>query len=237
MPIHAEAAAANNALWCEVVCRAHGRPGELSGSLWLNRAAVPPGYPNVVTLDRSPDPALEAIRALRDAPLPAGWGVKDSFGVLPLHEAGFRTLFEAEWICRPPELGLPDRAHPDLDWRRIESGEALLDWETAWGESRGGPRIFPPALVDRADIAIFGAFDGSLEPGNIVAGVIANRTGDVVGLSNLFGRGTEGGAIRAVSRAFPGLPLVGYESGDALAVSRALGFRSVGPLRVWVRTS
>jgi hypothetical protein len=32
---------------------------------------------------------------------------------------------------------------------------------------------------------------------------------------------------------FPGLPIVGYESGAELALTQALGFEAVHPLRVW----
>ena len=236
--IDAADAALNNARWCDAVCRTHGRPGELSASLWVNRAAAPPRYPNLVTLDRSGEPALQAVRALGAAGLAGGWGVKDSFSTLPLHAAGFRVLFEAEWMVRPPDLRPPDRARSDIRWERIGSAAGLLDWETAWGESRGQPRVFLPGLVDCADIAILGAFDGS----SIVAGVIANRTDEVVGVSNLFAPGPDAeslraDAVRAASDAFPGLSLVGYENGGALAASRALGFHSLGPLRVWVQQS
>gem|GEM_PF-6650955 len=38
----------------------------------------------------------------------------------------------------------------------------------------------------------------------------------------------------AVQAAYPGLPVVGYERGADLAAMRALGFRSLGSLRVWI---
>ena len=76
----------------------------------------------------------------------------------------------------------------------------------------------------------------------IIAGAIANRTDNVVGLSNVFA--PEGAAARfwpgrvsAAIDAFARLPLVGYESGSELAIALALGFEAVGPLRVWVRTA
>ena len=85
-------AARNNAAWCDAVCSAHGHPGELSDSHWLNRAPAPPFYPNLVTLDRAPGPALAAVQELEAAPPSASWAVKDSFAVLPLERAGFRLL-------------------------------------------------------------------------------------------------------------------------------------------------
>ena len=70
------------------------------------------------------------------------------------------------------------------------------------------------------------------------AGAVVNRTETVVGVSNLFATdGDLDGAWRdrlaAIGRSFPGLSVVGYESGDALAVARRVGFRAIGPLRIW----
>jgi len=66
-----------------------------------------------------------------------------------------------------------------------------------------------------------------------VAGVIANRSGSVVGISNAFG--LQDDWETAVSARFPGLPMVGYEHGPGLAAAKAAGFVGVGPLRVWLR--
>ena len=56
-------AAANNARWCDSVCRAQGTPGEFRRHLWLNRSAVPRFYPNVITLEASDPAQLEASLA------------------------------------------------------------------------------------------------------------------------------------------------------------------------------
>jgi hypothetical protein len=230
--------ARNNAAWCDAVCSAHGSAGELSASHWLCRKPTPPYYPNLVTLDPAPGPAMEAVRELEQALPTVPWAVKDSFGVLALERAGFALLFEAEWIVRPAALG-PVRAGSDRDrWVRVETEAALADWEAAWGESAGGARIFLPPLLRRDEIAILARRgDG----GAFAAGVIANRSAGVVGLSNFFARENEGAlrgeCIDAAMRAFPGLSVVGYESGRALEESRALGFRSLGALRVWLRSN
>jgi hypothetical protein len=73
----------------------------------------------------------------------------------------------------------------------------------------------------------------------VVAGFIANRSEAVVGVSNLF---TTTGKLEAawsaciatLDAAFPQLPIVGYESGEALAAAHECGFESVGRLRVWI---
>ena len=230
-------AARANAAWCDAVCGAHGSPGIFSASHWLSRAPAPPYYPNLVTLDPAPGPALEAVGELDRAPPAASWAVKDSFGVLPLEGTGFRLLFGAEWILRPAGIARSPRRSRSERWLRVESEPALAAWEAAWGESLGQPRVFLPALLRRSEIAILGALGTG---GTITAGVVANRTEGVVGVSNLFAKGEAGGGpradcIEAVLDAFPGLPLVGYESGQDLVESRALGFRSLGALRVWVK--
>lgn len=225
-------AAANNAAWCDAVCRAHGLPGEFSRSHWLSRVPAPPHYPNLVTLDPSPEPALEAVRELERAHPSAPWAVKDSFAVLPLDRAGFRLLFEAEWIARPaPAVPGPRPS----GWIRVRSEAELADWEAAWGESAGQPRVFPPALLRRHEIAILAA----RKEGGIAAGGIANRTGALVGITNFFAREQSAArrpeCIDAALAALPGAEVVGYEAGESLAEARGLGFRSLGPLRVWLR--
>ena len=99
------------------------------------------------------------------------------------------------------------------------------------------PRIFLPALLEDANVAFFAAFDQQ----RIVAGAIANRTRDVVGISNIFLPENDAIHFRAaclgsIMDAFPGLPLVGYESDNDLAEMQSLGFESVGPLRIWLRS-
>ncbi|MDS0132262.1 hypothetical protein H5970_11085 [Amycolatopsis sp. CM201R] len=66
--------------------------------------------------------------------------------------------------------------------------------------------------------------------------VVAHRGEEVVGLSNFAGPASAWpGAVAAVAAAFPGLPVVGYEHGDALRIALDHGASALGPLRVWVR--
>lgn len=230
------AAAAENAAWCDAVCSAHGSPGRLAGSHWLTTGAAPPFYPNLVTLVPAPGPALQAIRALVASPPSDSWSVKDSFAALALGDAGFRLLFEAQWIARPAGVRHSDATPSPGVWRRVETEHELAAWELAWGESRGRPRIFLPALLRRDDVAILAATRDDA----IVAGIVAHRVASLVGISNLFAHGDRAtglwsAALGAASDAFPGLPLVGYETGRALDEARARGFSALGPLRVWLR--
>ena len=100
------------------------------------------------------------------------------------------------------------------------------------------PRLFQPVLVADRDIRFFSAS----ERGRTVGLAVANRSDDgpgaVVGISNIVLTGDEPeaqrrGAVAAIRATFPGLPMVGYERGDDLAAMIALGFRSLGPFRVW----
>lgn len=83
--------------------------------------------------------------------------------------------------------------------------------------------------------AVEGELDASVR--ELAAGsssAIANRTGSVVGISNVFGDDAWTGLAEAVWEEFPGLTLVGYEHGEALGAALAAGFRELGPLRVWL---
>lgn len=132
---------------------------------------------------------------------------------------------------------------PGARWATITQEAELAAWEKAWrGEAAEemGPKpnpIFLPALLAHAKIALIAAFEGP----QIVAGAIASHTGQVVGLSNIFGPASaslqfRAGCIAAAITRFPGLPLVGYEAGLDLAEMQALGFEAIGPVRIWVRS-
>jgi hypothetical protein len=100
----------------------------------------------------------------------------------------------------------------------------------------GQARIFLPSLLAEKNVAFIAAYRDQ----QLVAGAIANRTGEVVGLSNVFLPAQDeasfrAGCVAAVMATFPPLPLVGYEAGDKLAAFQSLGFEPVGPLRVWLR--
>jgi hypothetical protein len=115
----------------------------------------------------------------------------------------------------------------------------IIRWEAAWAAS-GSPAaspVFLPTLLTDTSLAFFGA----QRDGQIVAGCIANRSrAGVVGFSNFFapdsGRDRyRGEAVALVANFAKGNPLVGYDRGAELQGLQASGFRSVGPLRVWVR--
>ncbi len=244
-------AAYNNAVWCDLVCRAHGFAGEFTPGIWINRHPTPEFYPNAVTTsDRVNSVAqLQIVSSLVAAKISDVLAVKDSFSNLDLASLGFEVLFEAQWIYRPASTQLP-RSHIDgLRWTKIVTAPDLIKWENAWrGESaeqsNSSPsRIFMPALLNDPAIAILAGYRDE----KIVAGVIANRSRDpatnhnddgVVGMSNQFAPAGDDRAfgiecLAAVIATFPNLPIVGYESGPALTSALSIGFEALAPLRIW----
>jgi hypothetical protein len=205
----------NNAEWCDLVCRAHGIATRFEPDAWIAESRTPMFYPDAVTLVPTPEDLLDRIDATE------GCSVKDSFATLDLSPEGFEVLFEAEWIHRPPTTNVNSP-----EWIVITTEEQLRQW----GKAHGGGDVFRPELLQDPDVAFLARGEDE-----IVAGVIANRSGSVVGLSNAFGLDDWEPAVRAVCARFPGLPIVGYEHGIDLAAARAAGFVSVGPLRVWLR--
>lgn len=83
--------AANNAAWCDVVCRSHGVSTRLEDDAWTSQTRTPPFYPDAVSLVR--DASVEKLLARIDSS--AGCSIKDSFASLDLSEHGFRVLFES----------------------------------------------------------------------------------------------------------------------------------------------
>jgi len=234
-------AAHNNALWCHTVCRAHGIPGEFQNHLWLNRHRVPRFYPNIVTLSGVEGLAEQqaAIQALIAEGKLDSFAVKDSFCTLDLAPLGFHLLFEATWLWRAPTPLESIAEMNGIQWANVQQPAELAHWETAWNglaaDSATLPEhIFPASLLDDEDLVFIAAY----RERQIVAGAIANRTGEVVGLSNVFAPPREvgdfwAGCVTAAGRAFPGLPLVGYERGEELIMACERGFEDLGPLRVW----
>jgi hypothetical protein len=202
------------------VCFAHGSAGRFLAHTWVNAEPVPRFYPNVVTLTTGKADIVEqrqTVRILQKSNLPGRWAVKDSFNTLDIARLGFEVLFEASWIRK---------AEP-----KAETMVSGLSWERA----RPGGDSFPASLFSDENFAMFSGRRG----GAIVAGGTLYRADGVVGISNVVADADEEPAVwRDLSvlaaATFPGLALVGYESGDELRAARKAGFEIGDPLRVWV---
>jgi hypothetical protein len=144
--------------------------------------------------------------------------VKDSFGTLDIARLGFEVLQEASWI------------------RKQQPKPAPLVSGLAWERAGPGGEAFPTALYGDENFAMFsGRRDGA-----IVAGGTLYRADKVVGLSNVVADADDEPAVwrdlcSLAAATFPGLPLVGYESGDELTAAHKAGFEIGDPLRIWVK--
>ncbi len=140
----------------------------------------------------------------------------------------FRKLFTASWIY------IPKAADSSSDLAYVTTEEELLKWETAWDTNQvSKTRIFQTALLNSKDIHIIAKYQNT----QIVAGFIAYISSDAVGLSNVFNHtGQENIFHQARSFAtqkFPGMPIVGYESGQNLNIARKADITILGRLSVW----
>ncbi len=229
----------NNAIWCDTICRTHNVPGEFLDDIWINRHQTPIYYPNLITLspttelDLQNDSIADLLTIKRDHTV----SLKDSFAQLNLAPLGFHQLFQAQWILKPALTTPPHHTTTDLRWKQITSEKDLADWEGAWSGATPLPnRLFLPALLTDPDIYIIAAYKDH----HIVAGAIANKTTEVVGLSNAFSPpGTAEqyweGFLGMIASHYPSLPVVGYEQGETLTTALHVGFTPLGPLRVWIK--
>jgi hypothetical protein len=217
--------------------------------MWINHRPSPAFYPNGITLEPvGTSRQLARLRGLLDSALPRPWSAKDSCARLDLAALGFEVLFAATWVGLAADQPLADPTPKDLVWVPVTSEAELIEWEAVWRASdpeagdSGGTPFFPVGLIADPDVRFLCGRVGA----RTLATAIANRsdggTGPVVGVSNLAASRDAPatwrlGAVVAVRDAFPGLPVVGYESGDELAATLGLGFHALGPLRVWIVNS
>ena len=107
-------------------------------------------------------PASDAVKAqvLHDIDTTAGCSIKDSFATLDLRDAGFRILFDAEWVFRAagpvesPGVG-------SLRWSAIGDDTTLVAWESAWSDQNEPVHLFRPALLDHPSVVVLGGYDGA----------------------------------------------------------------------------
>jgi hypothetical protein len=224
------AAAANNALWCDLVCRSHGITPEWADDAWTSSTRTPPLYPDAVSLHPAAD--LTGLLARIDAS--AGCSVKDSFSCLDPAPHGFGVLFEAQWMVAPARHSTASPMPPG--WILIRHPADLARWEEAWAGPDAPRGLFSPRLLQSQEVAIA----ARREDGVVTQGAVFNRGADVVGVTNVFGRASTealpwSDCIAVAASVFPGLALVGYESGQRLDEATGQGFEPAGLLRVLTR--
>lgn len=233
-----EQAARDNAEWCEAVARSHGVRSRFTPEAWLASTRTPATYPDAVTLRAAADRGI-----LRDVDASPGCSVKDSFAALDLSDDGFEVLFDARWIFRAPEpedVGPQHSTAPGVDgmvWSVLTSDD-LGDWSALHSDRTAATsNTFRPSILVEPGVVFLRA---DVED-SLVAGAVLSHTGAVVGISNVIA--TSGvaddalwrGLTEQVSGRFPGLAMVGYESGADLIAPLNAGFTELGDLRVWKR--
>ena len=239
-----ELAALNNALWCDTVCRAHGVPGDVQPTVWLNPNVPPPYHSNLVVISSLATQAEvdEHVRHLSARARSPTWSLKDSFMSLDMAPQGFGVIFEAHWMWLDADRVAEKATAAAARCVHITTSSELALWEACWRGDAGnqqaaaGSRQFPDALPRDAKVA----FMACVEADRIVAVGIANRTPGVIGLSNVVVNAQDHHAawlnlVGLAGRLFPGFPIVGYERDDALRTAEAVGFQTIGALRVWMR--
>lgn len=199
----------------------------MAPGLWVALERSPELYPDAVTLLPSVS-VQDVLAAVQDGP---GCSVKDSFATLDLGRAGFDELFQAQWIFHEPAAPGHRSA---LIWCPVDTEEKLAEWVQ---EADLADTIRSELLLDTS-VRILAARG----PNGVVGGAVANRTGSVVGVSNVFTTNAAideawAGIADAVATLFPSLSLVGYERGERLQAALAGGFTAIGPLRIWVRVA
>ena len=140
------AAVINNARWCDAVCRSHGYPGEFGGRLWISAGHALPFYPNAITL--SPGVTAAEATASQDPSRP--FSIKDSFARLDLAPHGLTPLFDATWIAVPVPAG-----GDEPSWDVVTNPGDLVRWEAAWAGGGEVIGLFPAALLDDSDCAVW----------------------------------------------------------------------------------
>ncbi|MEK8105479.1 hypothetical protein NKG94_10700 [Micromonospora sp. M12] len=142
--------------------------------------------------------------------------MKDSFADLDLSGYGFRVLFDAWWIHRPPSAPTADTSLSPV---------TTPDELAAWAAAHGGGELFRPALLTDPRVRVLARYDG----GAVTGGAVLSGDG-AAGVSNLFTRTDHPRDVwLAVCATRPDAPLVGYESAPDLPPALEAGFLPTGP--------
>ncbi|MBB3113108.1 hypothetical protein FHS18_005211 [Paenibacillus phyllosphaerae] len=213
----------NNIIWCGIVCETHGLTPISSERIWGLLSKAPELYPDIITSSRQvTSDEVNNFIGNREV-----ISIKDSFANLNMVPYGFEVLFDAEWICHDPVAG-GDPVH--TEWAVVSTEEDFAKWTYASGLQE----VLKPTLLERKDVKIFlHEYNGER------SGFIANLSANAIGISNVFSNSNIkiwSDIAPMISRYFPGIKMVGYESGDGLTAALSSGWTTIGPLRVWIRS-
>lgn len=231
----------DNAAWCRLVSSDLNGVGVVDtcvGVLFPGR--VPEFYPNFVSVDAdvSRRDARLMVAALREADLPAGFGIKDSFANLDLGRDGFDCAIEGQWLGFDGAIDDSPPVQRDLSisWPRDVTG---ID---RWLEVAGMTCIDPVKLCRQPLASKRVSFLEVRRNDEIVAGAVLTSFGPaqrpVLGVSNVFAREDDLPVwtliMTAARRRWRGCVLVGWEADASIESAQAAGFRTLHPMRVWI---
>lgn len=228
MIMNIDNAVLNNILWCGIVCDLHRITQTSNEHVWGLLSKAPEYYPDIITSSRHAT-SEEVMDFIGNREV---FSIKDSFASLDLAPYGFRILFEAKWIYHVPvtDVDFTDVDFSQAGWTVVATEKDLAQWVSASGVQT----VNKSDLLKHEDVKIF-----IHEVNGERSGFIANLGADVVGISNVFSNSYKSiwlDIVKIVPSYFPGIPIVGYESGDSLASALASGGTSLGPLQVWIKS-
>jgi len=225
-----------------LITKGHGKSGHFESGLWCNTNQVPLFYPNIITLDQKIGEAQkDIIDTITRINPKDNWAIKDSYAKLELEEDGFFELFESQWFYRSPELDLPKISAEKRQIVKIETETDLLLWEKAWSKHQPitpvEASIFPKSLLSKPDVVILASIQGD----EFISGLIANKTDDVIGISNLFGLSLFEHEkmvplLGVIWESLGRKSFVGYESSEDIERAVEWGFEAIGALKVWMKS-
>ena len=227
------AAARNNAEWCDLVCRAStGARACSAADAWTTTRRAPQYYPDAVTLEPDADrrALLDRVDATRGL-LGQGQLRRRSTS----HRSDSVCSSKPQWIGRARGSG--SGARPQRAGDRSGALASSTSGKQAWAGPAAATVSVPSGAPRRSERR---RARRSPRRTRASRARCSNRGADVIGLSNLFADDGDleaawARAVAAATRPFPTSAIVGYESGDALAVARRHGFVSLGALRVWIK--
>ncbi|CAH2715363.1 hypothetical protein BACCIP111895_02547 [Neobacillus rhizosphaerae] len=224
MNAQVDKAVLNNIAWCRIICDTHGIIQTPKGQLWGLLSKAPTFYPEVITANKNA--TIEEVKYFIENGEVSS--IKDSYANLDLSPFDFKILFEAEWIYH---ASISDLESIQTRWRVITTEKELAQWTI----TSDLENIIKPDLLKREDVKMF-----IHEKADGISGFIANLSDNVVGISNVFSVGYENESLwrdiaKIVSTEFPGLSMVGYEHNGNLTAAHLSGWKSIGPLRVWIK--
>lgn len=226
------AAVLNNSQWCQAVARAFGAESFLTPELWFSPSPLPRFYPNLITVSpTSKEAAAAKIQELLSLELGDEFGIKDSFSNLNIEQMGFRAAINGQWVYLASAVAI---CQPNTELRTVKTANDLVSWESSWANgSVINQRTFCDGLLDEKDLVF-------IHDHNRKRGCVLNRTGDVVGISNVFDAGGDSKSALAdcisfAKTRFPDFPIVGWAPVSEENTYVSLGFEAIGSLRVWIR--